>query len=220
MCNLSNLDISKISDIVSIATPVVLLIWFLISRKTHLQETYQKEILGYYGGFTKPIDNSLGINQGGILLRILSVDANGYFIGDFDFGENKTTVTPNNQLFFQQIRDGFYTCLGKIDHEIYASQDRHPYKADENRTYIGKFYVVDRLDFEFKSYNFETYIQLEYDLVHYREMNVIELKLFKKHREISQLPDEITVHKKIGLSYDLYDSVKSIAFRDFQSRNY
>jgi len=215
-----NIDIEKTAAVISIGTPVVLFIWFAITRKTHLAETYFKELIGNYGGFTEPIDPAIGVNNGGFLLRILHIDSNGYFQGEFDFGENKVNVSPANQLSFQQVRDGIYTCMGKIDHQIYASEDRHPMKAGENRTYRGKFYVVDRLDFQFKSYNFENYIQLEYDLIHYREMKVIELKLVKTHREISQLPGEITVFKEIGLSFDVYNAVKEVAFRDFQARNY
>ena len=220
MSNLSIFNISTLSEIISIGTPVVLLIWFAITRKTQLQESYHRDILGHYGGFTSPIDETIGTNHGGFLLRILNVDANGYFIGDFDFGENKVTISDNKQLSFQQVRDGIYTCLGRIDHTIYRSKDRHPMKVNENRTYTGKFYVVDRLDFSFKSYNFENYIQLEYDLIHYREMNVIELKLVKTYKDISQLPAEVTVHKKVGLNHDVYDSVRFSAFRDFINRKY
>ncbi|MEJ5995233.1 hypothetical protein WG904_12465 [Pedobacter sp. Du54] len=218
-CMFFQIDVSKLADIVSVGTPIVLLIWFAISRKTQLEESFYKDFVGHYGGFTEPIDKSSGIDHGGFLLRILNIDSNGYFLGEFDFGEIKTTISSDKRLSFQQMRDGIYTCLGKIDHEIYASEDRHPMKVDQNRIYKGKFYVVDRLDFQFKSYNFENYIQLEYDLIHYREMKVIELKLTKTHKEISQLPAEITAHKKIGLSHDVYESVKFSSFRDFYSRN-
>jgi len=212
------IDIYKTAALISIATPIVLGVWFAITRKSHLSETYYQEITGSYGGFTEAIDANIGVDHGGFLLRIINIDSNGYFLGEFDFGESKTSVLSNHQFATQQMRDGIYICLGQIDHQIYTSEDRHPMKAYENRTYTGKFYVVDRLDFQFKSYNFENYIQLEYDLVHYREMKVIELKLVKTHREISQLPAEITVHKKIGLTNDVYDMVQWSAFNNFKNR--
>lgn len=210
MCTLTLADFS---NFISIATPIVLFLWFLVSRKSHLQEIYYKEVTGNYGGITAPITEIDGKVRSGFLLHIFDVDANGYFMGEFNFGENKFTYSYDGGFAYQQLQEGNYPCLGRIDHEINTTMDRHPMRADENRTYRGKFYVVDRLDFEFKSSNFEQYIKLEYDLVHYREMKVIELTLVKSYKDAPQLPSIITIHKKIGLQNDVYDIVKLLAFK-------
>jgi len=202
-----------IANTVSIGTPVILLIWFLVTSKRQLSDQYFNELPGYYGGFTKPLDPEFKVNEGGVLLRILNIDANGYFQREFDFGEHRATVTPDNRLFFEQLRDGIYTCMGKMDHHIYRSKVRNPMDAAQNRTYTGKFFVVDRLDIDFRSYNIQQYIQMEYDITHFREMKTLELKLVKVHREISQLPADITLYKQIGLHFDVYNSVKDTSFR-------
>jgi len=187
--------ISLLANLISIGTPVILLIWFLITSKRHLKEAYFKELPGSYGGFTKPIDEDIGVREGGFLMRILNVDANGYFQGEFDYGENRTTVTGNNQLLDEQIRDGIFECIGQVSHTIYRSRSRHPMNSEDNRQYSGRFFVVDRLDFDFRNADFESYIQLEYEFIHFREMNVIELNLVKTHRVLNKLPDRITLYK-------------------------
>jgi hypothetical protein len=210
--------ISVTANFISVGTPVILLIWFCITSKRHLKEVYFKELPGKYAGFTNPVDETNDVRQGGFLMRILSIDANGYFLGEFDYGESRTTVFGNNQLQHDQIRDGIFECIGQITHRIYRSKARHPMHSKENRQYKGKFYVVDRLDFDFRNIDFETYNQLEYEFIHFREMNVIELNLVKTHRELNKLPEHITLYKDNGLTYSVYDTVKQISFRDFESR--
>lgn len=210
--------VSFAANAISVGTPCILLAWFFITSKRHLKELYFKELPGNYGGFTKPIDENIDVREGGFLLRILSIDANGYFQGEFDYGENRTSVTPANQLQFEQLRDGIFECIGQLSHKIYRSKSRHPMDSKQNRQYKGSFYVVDRLDFDFSNIDFQTYIQKEYEIIHYREMNVIELKLVKTYREISKLPDHILLYKDNGLTYNVYDSVKQVSFRDFQER--
>lgn len=210
--------ISLVANCLSIATPVILLVWFLVTSKRHLKEAYFKELPGRYGGFTKPIDETTKVREGGFLLRILNVDANGYFQGEFDYGENRTSVVGNNQLQHEQLRDGIFQCIGQVDHKIYRSKSRHPMDSKNNRQYKGKFYVVDRLDFDFKNVPFETYFQKEYDFIHFREMNTIELSLVKTGRELNPLPPHIILYKDNGLTLSVYDSVQQQSFRDFEER--
>ena len=211
-------SISLAANCLSVATPGILLCWFLITSKRHLKEAYFKELPGNYGGFTNPVDERINVREGGFLLRILNIDANGYFQGEFDYGENRTSVIGNNELLHEQLRDGIFECIGQINHQIYRSKARHPMDSQNNRQYKGTFYVVDRLDFDFRNINFETYIQKEYEITHFREMNTIELRLIKTRRELNPLPAHITLYKENGLTFNVYDTVKQVSFRDFQAR--
>ena len=211
-------SVSLAANCFSVATPVILLCWFLVTSKRHLKEAYFKELPGNYGGFTKPIDEYMDVCEGGFLLRILNVDANGYFQGEFDYGESRRSVTGQNDLQHEQLRDGIFECIGQISHRIYRAKPRHPMNSRNNRKYTGKFYVVDRLDFDFRNIGFDTYIQKEYEITHFREMNTLELRLVKTSRELNPLPAHITLYKDNGLTYNLYDTVKLVSFRDFAPR--
>lgn len=205
------LSLSDLSNIISIVTAIVLVVWFRYSRKSYLAENYFKEITGKYGGFTEAFNED--ISNGGILLRILEIDANGYFIGEVEYGEVRTFI-DDNRLVDEQIRDGVYTCIGLINHKFKREKKRHPMKVKENRKYKGKFYIVTRLDYEFNKYNFDQYVHLEYNLIHNREMNVLELQLVKSYDTTYELPKKMTLHKSRGLSFDVYDSVKFSSFTE------
>lgn len=207
--------ILSFSDFISLCTPLILFIWFLYSSRERLKKDYSMELIGSYGGFTEPIDSDIHSNAG-LILNILRVDSNGYFQGELHYGENLTTITKTKELNFSQLREGFHSVAGRIEHTVYLNKERNIMKQVENRLYHGSLYVVDRLDYDFHSYNFEAYIQLDYQITHYREMNVIELKLLKNHKdilELAPLPKTATLYPTIGLMFDVPRTVAEIAFR-------
>ncbi len=60
-------EFEKIGILISILTPMILLIWFYYSQKQTLSKNYYREINGIYAGFTKPIHkplNNTGVNSG------------------------------------------------------------------------------------------------------------------------------------------------------------
>jgi hypothetical protein len=136
---LSAFSLSDLNDIIGISTPIILLLWFYFSQHLKLSDKYHSEIIGKYAGFTETVNPELekkesGKIYSGILMKILDIDTNGYFKGEFKYGEN-LSVSGNRTVEFRQIMDGIYTFLGKIDFEIYLPKNRHPYKTSDNRQY-------------------------------------------------------------------------------------
>lgn len=218
MCD-PNFGIEKLSVIVSIATPIVLLIWFYYSQRQRFSKHYYEEINGIYAGYTDPIskiEDKKGLNAG-IIMNISGTDENGYFKGEFDFAETKTNIT-NYQVSEITIRDGIHTFMGKLNFEIYLNKDRHPFKPEQNRTYFGKLYIVDRLDFQIETTNIETYLTAEYDIEHYREMKIMKFTLNKIYKKDSpELPKSFTLTKSYGLQFEPLKNVKESIFNN-QSR--
>lgn len=209
------------SNIISITTPIILLLWFYFSQRLKLSNQYFSEIVGSYAGFTESINpevekNEKGQIYSGILMRIMDIDSNGYFKGDFEYGENLTT-SNNHTIEFRQLMEGVYTFLGKLDFKLYRKKTRHPYKISDNRSYIGKLYIVDRLDYQYEKYDFETYVRAEYDIIHFREMKALKFKFVKNYRQKLDIPNEFIIDRHIGLSFNPSDSVKSTAFRGDQT---
>ena len=211
-----NFDVETISAVVSIATPIILLMWFYHSQRQSFSKHYLEEIDGIYAGYTQPIskiEDKKGLNAG-IIMNIIGTDENGYFKGEFDFAETKTTII-NHRVSDDKIRDGIHTFIGKLNFELYLDKDRHPFKLRQNRIYYGKLYIVDRLDFQIELTNIETYLNAEYDIIHYREMKVMKFtlsKLIKDDRP--ELPKFFTLTKSYGLEFEPYKNVKETIFNN------
>ncbi len=207
-----NITVKDISDIISILTPITLLTWFYYSQKQKFAKEYFNEIDGIYAGFTEPIHQADKGSRvySGIIMNIRDTNENGYFKGEFDFAETITSSMGDIKA-----RDGIHMFLGKLDFSIYRNTKRHPFKPHENRTYVGALYIVDRLDFAFESYQIETYLTAEYDILHYREMQTLKFTLKKIHRkDIPKLPDTFILYKKMGFSFEPYSSLKQTVFMD------
>jgi hypothetical protein len=211
---LQNWTLENISAAISIATPVMLLIWFYYSQKQTLSKSYFDQIDGLYAGFTDPISKLEDIKglYSGIIMNIRDTDDKGYFKGEFDFAESKTDIV-SDRISGRKVRDGIHTFLGKLNFELYRNKSRHPFRPEENRTYKGTLYIVDRLDFAFDDYKIETYLSAEYDIVHYREMQTLKFTLKKTHKpENPELPKTFTLYKKMGADFEPYKNVKKTVF--------
>jgi hypothetical protein len=204
------ITIEQISEAISIATPIILLIWFYYSQKQTLSKNYFDTIDGIYAGYTEPAnrnDKRKGINAG-IIMNIRDTDDKGFFKGELDFAELEQKMVGNT-VESNNLSEGIFTFIGKIDFEIYIDKSRHPFKPKENRIYKGTLYFVDRLDFVFESYNIETYLSAEYDIVHYREMQTLKFTLKKTYRpEFARLPESFVLYKKMGLILSLIKMLK------------
>jgi hypothetical protein len=211
----SSLSLDDISDIISITTPIILLIWFYYSQRHTLSKNYFRELDGIYAGFTEPVNKEIDTKglSAGIIMNIRDTDESGYFKGDFDYAETKAELI-DNEISFRNLRDGVHSFIGKMDFEIYANKIRHPYKPEENRVYKGILYIVDRLDFSFENYKIETYLRAEYNIIHYREMQTLKFTIKKIHKtDGPQLPESFTLYKKMGFSFEPYRNVKTMVFR-------
>jgi len=213
MCKINSLK--EVSDIISIVTPLILLIWFYYSQKQRLSKSYFSEIDGLYAGFTEPIstiEDKTGINSG-IIMNIRDTDDSGFFKGEFDFAENQIKLI-NDNILTRNIRDGIHTFFGKLDFKLYISKSRHPFRLRENRVYNGSLYIVDRLDFSFDNYKIEDYLCAEYKIKHFREMQTLKFILKKVYRkDRPELPKEFILYKKMGASFEPYKNVKEVVFR-------
>jgi hypothetical protein len=211
----STFGLSDISDLISILTPLVLLLWFYYSQRQILTNNYFFEVAkGIYAGFTTPKSQPLHNGQvhSGIIMNIRSVDSRGFFKGDFDYAETES-YTHGGQHLFGLITDGVYSFFGDLNFEVYRNKKRHPFKLAENRIYKGNLYIVDRMDFNLENYKIEDYLIADYSVVHYREMEAMKFKLRKVYKPGSQkFPDEFVVFKSSGLNFEPYKNLKRIVF--------
>lgn len=207
--------LEQISAAISIGTPVILLLWFYYSQKQTLSKNYFEKIPGIYGGFTDPICDQTkekGRIYSGIIMSIKDIDNKGYFKGEFDFAET-TTDLIGNKIVGRKLIDGIASFYGKFDFELCWNKTRHPFKPKENRTYIGKLYIVDRLDFDFENYQIETYLKAEYDILHYREMQTLKFTLSKTYKNEKLLfPATFTLNKTLGLNFEPYKNLIDTVF--------
>lgn len=204
----------QISTALSIATPVILLLWFYYSRRLALSKSYFTQIEGLYAGFTETVTKLSDSKRvySGIIMNILDADEKGYFRGEFEFTERKIEAV-DNMVSSSIVYEGLYSFWGKIDFKLYRSKCRNPLRPDENRIYKGKFYIVERLDFDFKIHKLETYLRAEYDIVHYREMQTIEFQQKIDHRPQSPgAPKTYTLFRKMGANFEPYNNVKRVVF--------
>jgi len=203
-------------QLITIVTPAILLTWFYYSQKQILSKNYYEEIIGTYAGFTLPtheLKDKITINAG-IIMHIREINKDGYFKGEFEFGET-SLKSINNIPTKHFISMGIYTFFGKLNFKIKLDKSRHPFKPDQNRIYNGKLYIVTRLDFQFDKYNIEDYLQSEYKIVHYREMQTLSFSLIQKKIDGGQkLPDSFTLYKSVGFSFDPLKGVKDVVFTD------
>ncbi len=210
------ITLEQISEVISIATPIILLIWFYYSQKQTLSKNYFDTIDGIYAGYTEPAnktDKSKGI-KAGIIMNIRDTDDKGFFKGELDFAEVEQKIVGNT-VESNNLSDGLFTFIGKIDFKIYIDKSRHPFKPKQNRIYKGTLYIVDRLDFVFESYNIEKYLSAEYDIVHYREMQTLKITLKKTYRsEFARLPESFVLYKRMGFDFEPYKNVKMEIFKE------
>jgi hypothetical protein len=207
--------IEHLNNLFGVFTGVILSVWFYYSQKQTHSKRYYDEIDGKYGGFTTPTSpkkEEKGL-QSGIILTIRDTDDKGFFKGEMDYQEIETEVVGNH-IEHTILKESILTILGKLDFRLHLDKTRHPFKPNQNRTYTGNFYIVDRFDFNFKDYKIEQYIHAEYKIEHYREMGVMMMSLVKDYRPEQKLnlPVTFTIQKSIGVNFEPYKNVKDVVF--------
>jgi hypothetical protein len=181
----------------------------LYSQEEKFRKNYFGEIPGIYGGYTVP---TILAEEGttvyaGAILSIKSINSDGFFIGEFDYGER------NGSLPEPQLIQSINTFYGKINYSVTFKKSVHPLKPETNRIYKGKVYVVDRLDIPFKISTIESFMTHEFDLIHYREMGVLELTFFKEYRKGAfDYPQSLILQKSKGVGFEPYQTLKDTVF--------
>lgn len=207
--------LEDIANLISIITPVILVIWFYYSQKQILSQKYYEEVDGIYAGFTEPImkPENNGRLYSGIIMHIRETDNKGFFKGEFDYSERELFMKSG--IPDEKMRtDGIYNFMGNLRFRMKRGRKRHPFKPAQNRKYKGTLYIVDRLDFDFNKYEIETYLTAEYEILHLRELQAMQFVLKKTHRENGQtLPAKFTLYKRFGASFEPYRNVKEVVFR-------
>ena len=202
--------IQLINSLISILTPIVLVIWFIYSQKQYLSNSYLKEINGIYGGYCEPVKNAK--NEAGIIMNIRDTDNKGYFKGELQFKEIKRELV-NDNVVEKEMVSGIHSFFGKLNHKIFFNKKRNPFKVKTNRLYKGSFYIVDRLDFNFEKNELNDYLVFEYDILHFREMQILKFTFKKQYRNKGKdLPKTFKLHKSLGLDFEPYMNVKKSVF--------
>ncbi|MCK4665096.1 MAG: hypothetical protein KAT68_19665 [Bacteroidales bacterium] len=207
-------QLDQIINLISILTPIILLAWFYYSQKQFLSKNYFKELIGDYGGFTETVAEipNKGIKSG-MILHIKDINSQGYFKGEFRFGETIHSFDNGNPKV-KRIRNGIITFYGKMNFKIHSSSRmRNPYKPKQNRKYNGKLFIVTRLDFSFDKTNIDDYLYGEYNIIHFREMETLVFEISKVYNEKHMnFPKTFKLYKSTGFSFEPLDSVKKVVF--------
>ena len=90
------LTLSDWSNIISILTPIILLIWFYYSQIESLSKSYYSQIVGTYSDFSEPVaisSSDKSTAYAGFIMDIFEIDNNGYFRGELIYGETESTMT-------------------------------------------------------------------------------------------------------------------------------
>jgi hypothetical protein len=200
-------SIEKVGAFFEIVTPLTLLCWFYYNQKERLSIEYFTGIAGTYAGYLNGMyePEQGGREEAAIILRIIDIDNDGYFRGEFEHIEREVT----NYTTYRRT-EGLYMFLGKMDFSIYREKTRNPLVAKENRIYTGKLYVVDRLDFLFEQQDIKDFTRAEYGVTHYREMKTLKFVLEKNYDKNTKRPKEFTLYRKMGLKFEPYSTIKTI----------
>jgi hypothetical protein len=206
--------LENVANLISIITPLILLVWFYYTLKQSLSKNLYNELRGIFAGFIRPSFHGKDgdMVHAGMILNIRDVDHKGYFKGQFDMRESVSSV-KDSVVSVRVVSDGLYSFLGDIKFELFRDIKRHPFNVKENRIYSGKLYIIDRLDFNLERFDMKDYVRAEYSIRYLREMEVLELTLDKVHRKGSQnFPAKTILYKSAGFSFEPYESVKKVVF--------
>ena len=89
-------------------------------------------------------------------MNIKQVNAEGFFLGEFDFAESKD---------HDNMVDSLCSFYGKIEYHVSLKKGILPLNHLTNNIYSGKLYIVARLDIPFKISKIESFITHEYDII-------------------------------------------------------
>ena len=205
------MSLSDWSDLTTLITPFILLVWFYYSQIHLLSSNYYSKIVGTYSGFCEPVVaqiTPIGHPYAGVIMDITQVDTNGYFMGQIIYGE----VESGSSKVAGKVA-GIFQFYGRIPYKFYFKKNRNPFQREQNSLYNGKVYIVDRFDFatEQKIEDFKT---LEYDVIYYRERNSLLFNNQKILRENHNpvLPKTFLIDKKINVYFDVSKGVFMTVF--------
>ena len=97
--------LESLSQIFSLATPIILFIWFCYTQHQRYLANYCKELEGIYAGFVNTSRNTPDLKglQAGIIMNIRDVDNKGFFKGEIEYGEVNLTIQNNVPINFLQL---------------------------------------------------------------------------------------------------------------------
>lgn len=207
-------NLETLSNLISIATPVVLLAWFYISEFERHSVAYYKELNGIYAGYDALNQKDPSIS-GGFILNIRTTDNKGYFKGELAYRTLKRSV-DGYQIQEKILKDGTFLFYGKMHFDLHLSKARNPFDHRKNRKYVGFLYIVDRFDFLFETYDIKQFSQAEYKVEHLREMEFLRFtQVSVKEDKSNFLPQTFELHKKLGIDFEPYANIKQEIFKGF-----
>lgn len=198
-------DISLAANWASVITTVVVFLWFLLTQWQQRSTNLYTDFIGKYAGYTLTVLNKALGCEAGMILKINKIDTKGYFFGELHFGEvNKQTM--------EQYHDSMQTFYGRLDYRLPVPRRRHPFTYSKNHRYLGKLWIVDRLDFHLSEDSIEKYVSEEFDLIFFRELGVIRLNFVKPGIRNNNLPGTIYLFKSQDLEFEPYKTVPRVIF--------
>lgn len=205
------LTLSDWSNLITIITPAILLIWFYYSQRLILSNNYYSKIVGKYSGFCEPSvaeKTPTSYPYAGAILDVTQIDANGYFMGQIIYGEIESSQFGDKGRVAAVLQ-----VYGRIPYQFYFKKHRNPFLRKDNSKYKGKLYIVDRFDFE-KDQQIENFKTMEYDVIYYRERNSLWFNNQKILRDNSNpvLPQTFLLDKKINVLGDISNGVFMTVF--------
>lgn len=184
--------------------------------KESLSERYYNELPGKYAGYVGTTQRrELNVNQylrAGMIVKILEVDTNGYFKGNFDYRANVETSTEDalTVKFSSGSSGNFY---GKIRWNLKRNKERHPFQVADNRIYKGHVYLTTNLNLNENVFELDRIVHDIFEVTHYRELQLLKFSLLERKRKGAvDLPSDFSLNKSSGLYYEFYDSVQQIIF--------
>lgn len=204
MC--TSLSLDEVSQIFSIATPIILFCWFLFARKNKFKQEYLKEIPGKYGGwYRNEMVTGKYTEQGGVTLEIFQIDSNGNFKGQFSQSGNSEDKRPTIPIKSEVHATVF--CAGKLKHSwnLKPFRKRGFLEKGDNRIYYGELYAISRLDVAPKKK--EEIIDKTYAVTHYRESGILAFKLKYQKNWDHHLPLLFDLFKSFDHMMDPYKAI-------------
>jgi len=207
-------SIDLLANIFEIITPIVLFLWFIVTRWTKQKSEYFAEFKKNYGAFIQNTVNPKSNDSffdGGMILSIFVIKPSGYFSGQLVYVEYEYILLDKGDFMIREAIRSDNICYGKLNFcwRKNIFKQGNPFNSNTNRTYVGHMFVVNRL--QDHSQHFGEDWEYKYKFIHSRESGFIdatieEIKTTKKQK----LPMAFSVKSSIDRLHNPLPELRKI----------
>jgi hypothetical protein len=197
------------SNIATVLTSVIALVWFLYTRKRNFFEN--GNVTGLYKAFKslcrREETNDLAI----IEFNVDFISNTGWFTGRIDYAEIFKPLGARSEGGFNCIGYVKYNVLNDLMSALIPSK-RNPLEFDHARGYKGKLFIISRNDFGVER-NWKEFLMESYDLIFYR--NTFRIEIFNKRTHsqiITQLKDPLVFVNTVYVKDNMYQLTTKTEF--------